>query len=846
MALLRSLQTEEQVVSVSRNRFQRAYEKQTKPRYWKILALKKRAQFWLRRNSFYASRFFRGKLKGTRYFGSIVFRVIASFLFALVIVVISLTIEHFLPTVKMSSFTGMLAVLVQVSGIFIGLYFAALSLVASTVYSRVPAGVRRLLMTEKVSNLYIWVVAVLGVVSLLLLAASALGHEPGVVCLVIVAVLGGISIFAFVKLGMGIFNLFNPATLAPYVIEDLRDWIEAVTSSGTWSKDPSFQAHYRVNAADKLATFEDIVNLVSGPETFDSAAVEKLAVMIAGLLPMYCENKSAIPVSSEWFRPIARHRNWLTADFMEVNFALSTGTAVLPKRDSDSNWFEEHTYSIIKLALSRLVSRDEVATATRIILELGEVLFDLGKELNVRTAAALLENLGEVVMKAVENELPANMDNESDREALGKKLGIQEAFAVVHLNLALGLLGTIVSFDKDVIENLAKNIGLRGNEASIYEGIPNAVTRRVERLRKSLEFERAAEGHTISPPWYRKQLIAAGFLEAATEANDSLLRVFQRVFIKRSEDLIAEKRGILAAPLLERGLELCNKYAANLEHVEKSINEIEQFKLQDTLPWPGFDSSGSIEIINALQTAIINLFAETIGTLAEYPALDDIPDYFGHAYELLKNVCYLSMSKGDIEQFQKWFPAVFGATILAAPRMEGELEGQSETTKLIFSTEPMLTLLELTGYSILYQEVHEEPFWDFAKSVWDSFLEGKDFAAFGKAIFELVTERRKIFGLAPRDLERTSWQQEFTRRMKLAGYVRERYFYRGDLEEEEELIESRVLRAVIQGEFMLVDARDVFLASYFVDKVEGDTGLPERVKSYLKHFKEDEGKKKGE
>jgi len=78
-----------------------------------------------------------------------------------------------------NAFVSLFSTLAQISGIFIGLYFAAISSIASAVYVRVPADVRRLMLEEKTGNIYIRTVAFLGVLSVTVLTAKAAGYTVG-------------------------------------------------------------------------------------------------------------------------------------------------------------------------------------------------------------------------------------------------------------------------------------------------------------------------------------------------------------------------------------------------------------------------------------------------------------------------------------------------------------------------------------------------------------------------------------------------------------------------------------------------------------------------------------------
>lgn len=108
---------------------------------------------------------------------------------------------------------GTFSTLAQISGLFLGLYFTAISVVAGTNYARVPTEILDALVREKVGNLYIRIVALFGGVSLILLGLVNLGYTPGTLNIILALLLGVASLFSFVELGRRAFYFFDPTKL---------------------------------------------------------------------------------------------------------------------------------------------------------------------------------------------------------------------------------------------------------------------------------------------------------------------------------------------------------------------------------------------------------------------------------------------------------------------------------------------------------------------------------------------------------------------------------------------------------------------------------------------------------
>ncbi|HYX48809.1 MAG TPA: hypothetical protein VE843_03655, partial [Ktedonobacteraceae bacterium] len=199
-----------------------------------------------------------------------------------------------------ATFATTLSTFIQVAGTFLGLYFAAVSVVISTVYARVQGDVRSLLMRDKVGDRYIHIVAMLGAASALLLGSMALGRQPGVLNFIFIVGLGVSAIYSFVVLGFRIFYFFDPTKLVDYLRADLIEWVNESTPAGYWWQDASFQAHFQRQAEEVLSTYHNIVYLANREEHLQSKALIGLSSRAFFLLRYYASAKLRIPSNSQW------------------------------------------------------------------------------------------------------------------------------------------------------------------------------------------------------------------------------------------------------------------------------------------------------------------------------------------------------------------------------------------------------------------------------------------------------------------------------------------------------------------------------------------------------------------
>jgi hypothetical protein len=131
-----------------------------------------------------------------------------------------------------SAYVVLLETLAGVSGVFLALYFTAVSTVAATAYADVPSEARDLLVRDKLGNSYVRVVAFLAAVSVGLLAIRAPNHSAVTLAVPVVLAAAAVAIFAFVELGRRAFQFFDPVALANLALGDLGRAVNRVITYG--------------------------------------------------------------------------------------------------------------------------------------------------------------------------------------------------------------------------------------------------------------------------------------------------------------------------------------------------------------------------------------------------------------------------------------------------------------------------------------------------------------------------------------------------------------------------------------------------------------------------------------
>jgi hypothetical protein len=297
----------------------------------------------------------------------------------------------------------------------------------------------------------------------------------------------------------------------------------------------------------------------------------------------------------------------------------------------------------------------------------------------------------------------------------------------------------------------------------------------------------------------------------------SLVPDLESTFAGQAEAMLAEKQFVLAAQTIERGLEACDKYAFHFDQLEKCSGDLTVLRKIPDVRWAEVEWKGFRERTEIVYTRLIVSLGQTLPELAAIPASSDLPDYFGHAYVVLAEECYRMMSVGNTMLFDKVFPKFFDALLPAFERTLAQQVASKEDDLLALSSEPILDILELSGYAIIYSELDGREFWNVAKRLWDQFFTRiPNPRNFMQGMIGLVDYRRSMLAIFPHDVIRTRWMQDLEKGMRSRGLLDEY----GNIAIQHT---SEIIRAMSRWH-VARNAMDVFLVTYLMKRPEF-TGL---------------------
>jgi hypothetical protein len=801
-----------------RFRLLRSYEWQSWPSYWRFKRGRDLLEFQFKKRQFKARALLRDSAKVTSIFGQVIRVIFWRLIFSIALVFIFSVLDHHLRDwnpgwlnlkLEKEAQREFLATLGGASAAFLTLYFTAISVVVSTAYARVPGNIRSLIIKEEIGSVYFGVLAQFAGVVTVILTALAFGYQIGPLNTLLASFLCLFSIFGFVFLGVRAFEYFDPTVLVTLLNQRIFREIKSVTPDGYQWTDSSFQTHHQRLAEELLNNYADLVTVSSQKENLHSKGLVELGKGLLLVTNVYAKEKVRIPSSSYWFRRTYRHKNWLLTSYTEIEMALVTGTIIQPDTVPDLMWFETDAARILEEIFSQLGERRDSAGTIALTTSLQNHMGGMSQCL------AVSESLH--IFKAVVPKLRAQTGSEKftttgDSSQGINRLAISELYGCGLINVLLGLSDELGKLNSASLEEIIRAVNWL-EQKTFYTGkiLPRTVTQEIESLQECLDFEIRVEGKIISPEWLQKEMLALACVRFLDDVTKSLVGEFEITFGNEAERQLDGKNHVLAAQLIQRGLEACDKLAKHFVKFKALHEEYVALNRSKEYIWPEISWDVFQKGIATLRERLITVLAKSSIELANLPESQSWPDFFGHAYSVLAEECFRAMAAQKEELFQTVFAAFFGLALQGSDKLRRKFIGDLQNIRL--SCEPLADLMTLSGYAALFSELDGKNYWALVQQCWNNYLalyaDSNSKQQFIQLLCFTVEPNMRI---ASRSVLRTRWQQMFRGVLGARGVFPERAFWDDRLQQANH--PSLLIRVFGRSQYLFTKADDVFLALY--------------------------------
>lgn len=818
--------------------------------YWQVRKLAASAKFRLHRRAFVIKAGVAETRDKCSIIWEILFRIACKAAIAVGSVAILVAIEKAFPLlsepfnwkIEPDAEYSFLATMSQVSATMLGLYFTAVSLVASTAYARVPGNVRAMIVEEQVGNFYFAFLAHFAATSVVMLATVSLGVPIGVLNTLWLSFLGLFGLFSFVILGLRTFSFFDPTALVRHLNPRLARVMLEVTPAGYKWFDPSFQNHQQREADRAIEAYANLVTIAEQSENLNARTLVELAEGLLAALNHYARMKGRVPSKSLWFRRCSKHKQWLLAPSHELQVARATDTSLGPEMVPDLNWFETDVSQVLARIIARLCARSNL-TGLITVLSAGQQYSRNAAAFGCAEEALLLSSaMGREIDKAFAQATFDSTSSDSLAQSLNR-LNALDLHALGLMNVLLGASHALETTDCSAFEQQITRIKWN-KPASLYtENLPRTVLEQCEEMQNRLLFEQEVEGKIVTPAWLQLEIAALGNARFLARIIERILAEFEARFGETVEQRVKVEDCIGAVLLINRGLEATNKLSAHLKRIHAYWNKLLELNRSKDWEWPAINWDDISKRRTALRDRQVGHLAGCITALIDLPDQKEVPDFFGQAYSVLADSCFDALIRGDEAMFTAIFPPYFLTAIQAHQKVRSAL-GKITNNNLNVTFGPLSDLLAISGFAELYSALTSKKFSVISRKIWDSYFDSLPDDASRKTLIGmlgLTKESSLMRGISSREIMRQQWRRATCDHLNAQGLSMREYRF-GSRPQHDAHHPSPLVRAFIARGDMLNDPEDVFLAMYLFARPEAaELKVPYQVESYQRALAQEEG-----
>ncbi|MDR4496425.1 MAG: hypothetical protein MRK02_00615 [Candidatus Scalindua sp.] len=719
------------------------------------------------------------------------------------------------------SFDTLLSIIVSISSIFIGLYFTAIGVVASSVFVRVPGNLRALLLKEKTGNQYIRILSMLASISIILLGYKSFGGIPGIFTSLFVIICGCFGIFCFVVLGFRAFYFFDPAKLSNDIFLDLNNNVRLSTIHGFRWAEQSFQAHYRKLATETISTLNALIKHCAKESQLEKHSLSPILQQTVRFLIYYKQQCAFIPLDSYWYMYVPRYKSSFLYDSISLTMSLRTQTSLQPEMVPNSYWVEDDIVEILIHSFEKALQKNNFEVVYETLNILSKYFIVLGSNLEAKKGRDIMSKLS----KPIEEYYNSCCSKDSKEKYKDIEIALFDIYGMAIVSLSIGFYKLISDLD---VQSILKKIDSVNwiNDKSIYvKGILSIILPRMEFMQKKLKFEKKIENNIFSPRWYIRQLIVVRYVEQLHESIDEILKCLEELFVSKSDALLSKKSFTMVAYHSRRGLEMCNKIVFHLPKLKVLVDNLNKMQINKELPWPKWDWNQIENRINKSYDRLIENLAKCIPILSVVEHEENLPDIFGMVYNTVCQDCYKSMILKNPEKFKKIFPLLFFGSLKAHETLRKKLKDWQPETSLNISFEPLLDIMEISGYAKIYSELFNiQAIWDICETTWNVYLDTLPNPTKTLEYFIKLCEYRMslLFQTTPRDSLRTNWRIDFENKLQKMDLVdpmfSSNYYSEEDTKTKHN---SSLIRALCRGRYEPhVSSAEVFIIIYMLKRKE--------------------------
>lgn len=718
--------------------------------------------------------------------------------------------EYLLRQLDSSTYTQLLIIVATIAGVFLGLYFTAITAVITNMYSIVPNNIKQLFIRDKLGNTYIRILSLSVALSVVMLVMNLIYIYPFHLLPIVLAFLSVSSVVAFIQLGKRAFFLSDSIFMASELSNDIRRWIRRSTYKGWRWNDPNFQEHYYKRASKSISTLIALTTISRRESKLKENSHYILIANITAIICYYLSLKHLIPSDSRWFGKKLQYEQWYLTESTELERASKGDITLQPKELPDISWLEDELLEAIILGLEEYATIDDKESLYKQLSLLTNLFNDMGEHWSIKDGQKWCNRITDKIFMKVVIE-----KSQAKGVQLEYSIAITDICASLPIRLELGLMKAIDTLKiEDFRKKLIKNNWAR--DSSPYRfSMPLNVVKALEEIRDSTAFEQVSKISYEAPCWYIIEIASNNIDWALFNCWNIIRSLVESWYAETGRKLSDEKLFMQAAAVYMRAIEFAWKLDRHIESLEKTSKALREGAILD-LNRPKWEWNKEKEFVTKFRDESTEEIAKLIPNLFPETIDPNLPDYFGGAVHKTGESCFDALMKGNVRRFRILFQFYFKGILGVFDQVHSQVVKWKEPSKaLVWISEPIIDLFETSGYSFMLAEFHNKPkIWQITKEIWDEYL-SQDQEKRLKLMAELSFHYYKKHIISPRATLRV--QRQFRFRDLLKELPRQEgdsseLFFKPPVKHS-----SRFIRFIApRDDLLLPDAIEVFIVMYLM------------------------------
>lgn len=710
------------------------------------------------------------------------------------------------------AYVAILTTIAGVVGVFLGLYFTAVSTVISNVYSSVSGDVRELILRDRLGNKYVNLLAFLIALSVVLLAFSTMKITTLHLAIFVLVVLSCLAIFAFVNLGVRMFFLSDPTLFFETLSTELMKWVRHATARGYQWQDVSFQTHYRRQALKVVKTLTTLAKISSKKPELQGESHPRLLKNLLALTSVYYDEKHSIPTNSGWYGRKLQHKQWYLSRSTELEMATQTDTPLVPNEIPDTTWLEDSLLDVIFKAFDTDIKAGDFQTLYPKVISLQDFfngfgsnwLVDDGKKWHARLSKDILGRLtnGKSLGGAVQEI---------------HSIATTELLASLPLSIEIGFSRAVNDLNVNELRDRLLRTKWREEESPYAFSLPPSTIKELEKIRDGAVFEKQAHAPHKTQNWYVAELALHDLDIALYNQWQSLMELIETWYKETGKALSDAKKYKQSATIYTRAIEQAWKLDSHIERLREVSEALLKDHKTNFIKQAKWDWSKEHKRVAKFRDMAIKGQADLIPYLWGTSKPDhDMPDFFGSAVHYTGEACYEALVAGDSDKFKSLFRPYFLGILGIFQSLIPQVSDWETSSALTWMSEPILDLYSISGYAYIFAEYHDKPeIWNECREAWDAILTRtpEQLESFAVISSYHQTPRGVI---TPRDSLRSRWAIDLINLLNnIPRQQSSDVFSHPPLEHKSELIRN-IAPWSDSMPHMFVDAIDVFTVKYLI------------------------------